>query len=153
MLEKLRAPDCPSEIIELVRNSDTESLNVVNSTWYRPPWQVAFGTFHNGVVTVAGDAMHVLGPFIGQGGASTLEDAIVLARSLSRGAGDDYSLAIQAYVRERRLRVVLLSLESFVMGTLLFPKSWRVTKLACVVLLALLGNRTFRHADFDCGRL
>jgi 2-polyprenyl-6-methoxyphenol hydroxylase-like FAD-dependent oxidoreductase len=152
MLEKLRARDCPSEIIEMVRNSDPESLNVVNNTWYRPPWQVALGTFHKGVVTVVGDAMHVMGPFIGQGGASTLEDAIVLARSLSRAAGDDYSVAIQEYVRERRPRVALLSLESFVVATLMGAKSL-VTKLACVAVLALLGNRSFRHANYDCGRL
>jgi 2-polyprenyl-6-methoxyphenol hydroxylase-like FAD-dependent oxidoreductase len=63
----------------MVRNSDPESLNVVNSIRYRPPWQVAFGTFHKGVVTVTGDAMHTMGPSIGQGGSLALEDAVVLA--------------------------------------------------------------------------
>jgi 2-polyprenyl-6-methoxyphenol hydroxylase-like FAD-dependent oxidoreductase len=152
MLEKLRARDCPSEIIEMVRNSDPESLNVVNSIRYRPPWQVAFGTFHKGVVTVAGDAMHAMGPSIGQGGSLALEDAVVLARSLSRAASGDYSVAIQEYVRERRPRVALLSLESFVMGTLLSARSL-VTKLACVAVLALLGTRSLRHANYDCSRL
>ncbi|XP_066324152.1 monooxygenase 1-like [Miscanthus floridulus] len=149
MLEKLRALDCPSEIIEMVRNSDPESLNVVNSIRYRPPWQVAFGTFHKGVVTVAGDAMHAS---IGQGGSLALEDAVVLARSLSRAASGGYSVAIQECVRERRPRVALLSLESFVTGTLLSAKSL-VTQLACVAVLALLGTRSLRHANYDCGRL
>jgi len=153
VLEKLRAQDCPSDIIEMVRNSDPETLNVVNNIWYRPPWQVAFGTFHKGVVTVAGDAMHVMGPFIGQGGASGLEDAVVLARSLSRAAAGDYSVAIKEYVRERRLRVALVSLESFVFGMVLGSAKSLVTKLACIVFLALLGNRSFRHANYDCGRL
>ncbi|OQU85141.1 hypothetical protein SORBI_3004G180700 [Sorghum bicolor] len=152
VIEKLQAQDCPSDIIEMLRNSDPETLNVVNNIWYRPPWQVAFGTFHKGIVTVAGDAMHVVGPFIGQGGASGLEDAIVLARSLSRAAAGDYSVAIKEYVRERRLRVSLVSLESFVFGMLGSAKS-RVTMLVCIVVLALLGNRSLRHADFDCGRL
>jgi len=122
MLEKLR-DNCPPAIIEMVQNSDPESLNVVNSIWCRPPWQVAFGTFHKGVVTVAGDAMHAMGPFIGQGGSSALEDAVVLARSLSRAAAGDYSVAIQEYVRERRLRVTMPSLESFLIGTLVRPDS------------------------------
>jgi len=153
VLEKLRAQDCPSDIIEMLRNSDPETLNVVNNIWYRPPWQVAFGTFHKGVVTVAGDAMHVMGPFIGQGGASGLEDAVVLARSLSRAAAGDYSVAIKEYVRERRLRVALVSLESFVFGMMLGSAKSLVTKLACIVVLALLGNRSLRHANYDCGRL
>jgi len=153
VLEKLRAQDCPSDIIEMLRNSDPETLNVVNNIWYRPPWQVAFGTFHKGVVTVAGDAMHVMGPFIGQGGASGLEDAVVLARSLSRAAAGDYSVAIKEYVRERRLRVTMPSLESFLIGTLVRPESSLVTKLACVAVLALLGSRSLRHANYDCGRL
>ncbi|KAF5734611.1 hypothetical protein HS088_TW15G00103 [Tripterygium wilfordii] len=53
-------------------------------------------------VTVAGDAMHVMGPFIGQGGSAAIEDAIVLARCL---AGRSHSMqkvgeAMDEYVRE-----------------------------------------------------
>lgn len=155
MLEKLR-DCCAPEIVKMVQDSDPESLNVVNSIRYRPPWQVALGTFHRGAVTVAGDAMHAMGPFIGQGGSAGLEDAVVLARSLSRAAaaaaGGGHGAAVREYVRERRLRVALLSLESFVAGTLLRARSL-VGKLACVAVLALLGTRSLRHADFDCGRL
>jgi len=97
--------------------------------------------------------MHAMGPFIGQGGSSALEDAVVLARSLSRAAAGDYSVAIQEYVRERRLRVTMLSLERFLIGTLVRPESSLVTKLACVAVLALLGSRSLRHANYDCGRL
>jgi 2-polyprenyl-6-methoxyphenol hydroxylase-like FAD-dependent oxidoreductase len=152
MLEKLRG--CAPEIVEMVQDSDPESLNVVNSIRYRPPWQVALGTFHRGAVTVAGDAMHAMGPFIGQGGSAALEDAVVLARSLSRaaaGAGG-HGAAVREYVRERRPRVALLSLESFLAGTLLRARSL-VGKLACLAVLALLGTRSLRHADYDCGRL
>ncbi|KAJ1279572.1 hypothetical protein BS78_04G165400 [Paspalum vaginatum] len=87
VLEDLQGLQCPAEIIELVRESDTESLNLVTKLWYRPPWEVAFGSFQKGTVTIAGDAMHAMGPFIGQGGSSGLEDAIVLARSLARAMG------------------------------------------------------------------
>ena len=80
--------ECPTEITEMVQNSDPESANIETKVWYRPPWQVMFGNFQNGTVTIAGDAMHVMGPFIGQGGSAGLEDAVVLARSLSRAVPD-----------------------------------------------------------------
>lgn len=164
MLEKLRG--CAPEIVEMVQDSDPESLNVVNSIRYRPPWQVALAAFHRGAVTVAGDAMHAMGPFIGQGGSAGLEDAVVLARSLARAAAVDdaddddnarekkvVGEAIAEYVRERRPRLALLSLESFVMGALLVRSPSPVTKLVCVAVLILLGSKSLRHANYDCGRL
>ena len=57
-----------------------------------------------------------------------------------------------AYVRERRLRVVRLSLESFAMGTLLATKSLP-TRLACFAIVTLLGTNSLGHTNYDCGRL
>ncbi|KAJ0087336.1 hypothetical protein Patl1_06874 [Pistacia atlantica] len=37
-----------------------------------------------GTVTVAGDSMHVMAPFLGQGGSFGIEDAVVLARCMAR---------------------------------------------------------------------
>ncbi|KAL6610129.1 hypothetical protein ACP70R_040098 [Stipagrostis hirtigluma subsp. patula] len=157
-LEKLQG--CPAEITEMIKNSDPESLNVYTKIWYRPPWQVMLGTFQKGTVTVAGDAMHAMAPFIGQGGAAGLEDCVVLARSLSRaaataatdGGSEPWEEAIAGYVRERRTRLALLSLETFAVGVLLRAKS-PVTKLACFAVLALLGSQSLRHTNYDCGRL
>lgn len=93
-------------------------------------------------------------PFFGQGGSATLEDAVVLARSLSRSVPDgvvdgstsnreleekQIRSALGKYVRERRPRLFLLSLESFAFGTLLTAKSL-LKKLVCVAVLALLGK-------------
>ena len=163
VLKELEDHRCPAEITEVVRGSDPESLNLVTKFWYRPPWEVALGGFRKGAVTVAGDAMHAMGPFIGQGGSAGLEDAVVLARSLARAAGgagegeDDgagvVGGAIEAYIRERRLRLALLSLESYIMGVLLVRSPSPVVKLACVAVLVLLGSKSLRHANFDCGRL
>ncbi|CAD6343039.1 unnamed protein product [Miscanthus lutarioriparius] len=163
-LKKMQDVGCPAEIIDIVRDSDPESLNFVTEFWYRPPWEVVFGSFQKGTVTVAGDAMHAMGPFIGQGGSAGLEDAVVLARSLGRavddadGAGKDAPAParekmIGEYIRERRPRVALLSLESFIMGALLVRSPSPVTKLFCVAVLILLGSKSLRHAYYDCGRL
>ncbi|PUZ76136.1 hypothetical protein GQ55_1G265700 [Panicum hallii var. hallii] len=158
VLEKLK-DQCSDEIIEMVRDPDPESLIVLTRIWYRPPWQVMFSSFRRGTATVAGDAMHVMGSYIGQGGSAALEDALVLARSLSRAAAGGRELreekigaAMGAYVRERRLRVVRLSLESFAMGTLLATKSL-LTKLACFAIVTLLGTNSLGHTEYDCGRL
>ncbi|CAD6244064.1 unnamed protein product [Miscanthus lutarioriparius] len=163
-LKEMQDVGCPAEIIDIVRDSDPESLNFVTEFWYRPPWEVVFGSFQKGTVTVAGDAMHAMGPFIGQGGSAGLEDAVVLARSLGRavddadGAGKDAPAParekmIGEYIRERRPRVALLSLESFIMGALLVRSPSPVTKLFCVAVLILLGSKSLRHAYYDCGRL
>ncbi|PAN06537.1 hypothetical protein PAHAL_1G270500 [Panicum hallii] len=158
VLEKLK-DQCSDEIIEMVRDPDPESLIVLTRIWYRPPWQVMFSSFRRGTATVAGDAMHVMGSYIGQGGSAALEDALVLARSLSRAAAggrelreEEIGAAMGAYVRERRLRVVRLSLESFAMGTLLATKSL-LTKLACFAIVTLLGTNSLGHTEYDCGRL
>ncbi|CAN6238384.1 unnamed protein product [Urochloa humidicola] len=167
VLKELEDARCPAEIVEVVRGSDPESLNLVTNFWYRPPWEVALRGFRRGAVTVAGDAMHAMGPFIGQGGSAGLEDAVVLARRLARAAaavgGDDkppredeevvIGEAIAAYVGERRLRLTLLSLESFIMGALLVRSPSAAVRLACVAVLVLLGSKSLRHANFDCGRL
>uniref|UniRef100_A0A0D9YS58 FAD-binding domain-containing protein n=1 Tax=Oryza glumipatula TaxID=40148 RepID=A0A0D9YS58_9ORYZ len=178
VLEKLQ--ECPADVVDMVRRCDhASSLWTTTKVWYRPPWQVALAAFfqlrRRAAVTVAGDAMHVMGPFIGQGGSSALEDAVVLARSLSssratvEGGADDLAgdrgrrhdqpqvdgemgAAIGRYVRERRARVIRLSLESFTVGTLLRTKS-AVVRLVCAVVMALLGTRSRRHADYDCGSL
>ena len=84
----------------------------------------------------------------------------MLARSLSRVAGgggrelrqERIGAAMGAYVRERRLRVVRLSLESFAMGTMLATKSL-LTKLVCFAIVTVLGTNSLGHTNYDCGRL
>ncbi|CAL5413825.1 unnamed protein product [Camellia sinensis] len=72
----------PREMLEMIQICDVDSLNF-NGTRYRAPWELLNARFRKGTVTVAGDAMHVMGPFLGQGGLIALEDAIVLARCLA----------------------------------------------------------------------
>lgn len=46
----------------------------------------------------------------------------------------------------------MLSLESYVIGTLRMAKSL-LKKIACVAMLTLLGSESRHHANYDCGPL
>ncbi|EAZ00124.1 hypothetical protein OsI_22128 [Oryza sativa Indica Group] len=150
----------------MVRRCDAASSWTLTKVWYRPPWQVALAGFRRGAVTVAGDAMHAMGPFIGQGGSAGLEDAVVLARSLSSAAAGDgrapprqqlrddaVGAAIDEYVPERRRRATTLCLHRFSIVTLLLTRWLLAMNLACLPLLALLGGDSRRDPDYDSARL
>ncbi|CAA7057584.1 unnamed protein product [Microthlaspi erraticum] len=149
---------------EMVKICDVESLSMTHLR-YRSPWEIMFGKFRRGTVTVAGDAMHVMGPFLGQGGSAALEDAVVLARCLARKVGPDHGDllkdcsmksiedAIDEYVEERRMRLVRLSTQTYLTGRSLQTQS-RVVRLMFIVLLVILfGRDQIRHTKYDCGRL
>nr|XP_048335293.1 monooxygenase 1-like isoform X3 [Ziziphus jujuba var. spinosa] len=154
------------EIAKMVEDCETSYLSLTHLR-YRTPWDVLLGRFRNGTVTVAGDAMHVMGPFLGQGGSAALEDAIVLARCLSQkigvGGGDmerngreiiqrKVGEAIDAYVEERRTRLVRLSAQTYLTG-LLLGTTLKPLKLLILALIFLLFRDRIRHTRYDCGRL
>ncbi|KAK1287511.1 hypothetical protein QJS10_CPB19g00311 [Acorus calamus] len=154
----------PSHVIDMVRRVDLDSLSLT-SVRYRPPWDLALGTFRRGTTIVAGDAMHVIAPFIGQGGSAAIEDAIVLARGLAcafcgRDGGDwDQMMKIRVeramdeYLRERKLRLVRLSMQTYLLG-LMFEVPSKVVKLVIIfTLLVFFGLNSLGHAQYDCGPL
>ncbi|MCR6487681.1 FAD-dependent monooxygenase [Amycolatopsis sp. OK19-0408] len=59
-------------------------------------------TYVRGRVAFLGDAAHAMPPFLGQGGCQALEDAVVLAHSVS--TVDDVDQALARYDAERRPR-------------------------------------------------
>ncbi|XP_010440252.1 PREDICTED: uncharacterized protein LOC104723571 [Camelina sativa] len=149
---------------EMVKTCDVDSLSLTHLR-YRAPSEIMFGKFRRGTVTVAGYAMHVMGPFLGQGGSAALEDAVVLARCLARNVGPDHGdlledcpmrsieEAIDEYVKERRMRLLGLSMQTYLTGRLLQTPS-NVVRLIFIVLLVLLfGRDQIRHTQYDCGRL
>ena len=73
-------------------------------------------TWSRGRVTLLGDAAHPMLPFLGQGAAMALEDAIVLSRALSDAS--DVEQALQAYEGARRERTTWTQLESRAVGAL-----------------------------------
>ncbi|KAH7834252.1 hypothetical protein Vadar_014194 [Vaccinium darrowii] len=158
----------PAEVVQLIEDSELESLSLTHIR-YRAPWDLLIGKFRKGTVTVAGDAMHVMGPFLGQGGSAALEDAIVLARCLSRKFVNpvDHLLtserektrtmhevgeAMDQYLEERRMRVLRLSTQTYLIGSLLRPSSMLV-KFACIVFMVVLFRNPSNHTRYDCGLL
>ncbi|KAI3428853.1 FAD_binding_3 domain-containing protein [Psidium guajava] len=144
----------------MIKNSEPDSLSPTG-TRYRAPWDVLFGSFRKGTVTVAGDAMHAMGPFLGQGGSAALEDAIVLARclaphmtSLDRGEASRERIggALDRYISERRTRLVRLSAKTYTIGSLLESTSL-VAKLICILVIVLFFRDRLGHTRYDCGRL
>jgi salicylate hydroxylase len=61
-------------------------------------------------ITLLGDAAHAMTPFMGQGAACAIEDAIVLARALS--AAPSRAEGLRRYVAARRERASFIQLES-----------------------------------------
>ncbi|KAJ4968969.1 hypothetical protein NE237_015670 [Protea cynaroides] len=173
--------DFPEEISEVVKKCDLDLVTFF-SLRHRAPWDLPLEKFRKGTVTVAGDAMHVMGPFIGQGGAAALEDAVVLGRCLAqemvmnpersgmnsfkwkkheeeeeeeeeeKAKSKRIEKAIDRYVKERKMRILRLSTETYLVGTLLQTKS-SVTKLLSFVILFIFFTFIGNHTLYDCGHL
>ncbi|GMY07976.1 monooxygenase 1-like isoform X1 [Fagus crenata] len=154
----------PPEIVDMVKNSDLESLSITRLR-YRAPWDILQGSFRKGTVTVAGDAMHVMGPFLGQGGSAGIEDAIVLARCLSQKMHEfdittngrqvlvhKVEEALDQYVKERRMRLVRLSTQTYVNG-LLLKNPPLLVRFVCNILMMVLFSNSTAHTQYDCGHL
>ncbi|KAF3440936.1 hypothetical protein FNV43_RR19222 [Rhamnella rubrinervis] len=154
----------PNEFVRMVQECDTSYLSLTYVK-YRTPWDILVGSFREGTVTVAGDAMHVMGPFQGQGTSAALEDAVVLARCLADGIGDQADFrgnrnvmqrkvgeAIDAFVKERRMRLVSLSAQTYLTGLLLATLPTPV-KVFIFLLTLLLFQDSARLTRFDCGHL
>ncbi|MEV7099277.1 FAD-dependent monooxygenase [Amycolatopsis sp. NPDC051045] len=74
------------------------------------------GTFTRGRIALLGDAAHAMPPFLGQGGCQAIEDAVVLAHTMS--TEDNVKAALESYDRQRRPRSQKVVRESVRMGRL-----------------------------------
>ncbi|KAL1831846.1 hypothetical protein ACET3Z_001497 [Daucus carota] len=148
----------PKETLKMIEDSDPDSLSLTRMT-YRAPWDLLVENFRKGTVTVAGDAMHVMVPFLGQGGSAALEDAVVLARNLSKKflstATDPRSIeeALDQYIKERRMRIFELSAQSYITGMLDIESTPLLLRFVFNVLRAILFRDAKRHSRYDCGTL
>ncbi|XP_020246381.1 uncharacterized protein LOC109824247 [Asparagus officinalis] len=155
----------PTKVIEMVKDCDLDSLSFTHIR-HRAPWNFLLQNLYRGTMTVAGDAMHVMGPFLAQGGSSGLEDAIVLGRCLSRELqlgskneidDDEFKkrseVALKSYVKERRLRVLRLSIQSYIVGSIVATSSWGKRFLCIVILVTFFGGMSLSHTRYNCGPL
>lgn len=154
--------DFPEEYHEIVKRTLPDTLSLT-SLRCRSPWAVLFGRLSKGTVTIAGDAMHAMTPYIGQGGCSTLEDAVILGRCLAEGMNGKMSSstkeernrieeALKKYIEERRWRVFMLMTKSYITG-LLQPGSGRFAKFLREKIMTKVFGGPLSHAEFDCGGL
>lgn len=88
----------PSPIPEIIEGTPAEEI-ILTDLYDFPPMK----RWRQGRVVLIGDAAHAMTPNLGQGGAQAIEDALVLARTLSSGltAGE----ALREYEHRRRSRV------------------------------------------------
>ncbi|KAK1300099.1 hypothetical protein QJS10_CPB13g01098 [Acorus calamus] len=158
----------PKEFIDTVKQCNLKSFYVTQIK-YRAPWDLFFTSFHNGTTTVVGDVMHAMGPFQGQGAGSSLEDVIVLARCIAKemceatksvgGIGEHQELqrriegALDRYVKERRLRMIRYSLQTYVAWMLLVDSSMVKKLLALAVFIVFFSGTSLSLTRYDCGRL
>ncbi|KAG9457023.1 hypothetical protein H6P81_001531 [Aristolochia fimbriata] len=155
----------PSHVVEIVKRCDLDTLSYT-SIRYKTPWDLYTGNFRKGTVTVAGDSMHVMGPYLQQGGATGLEDAVVLGRCLGEGLlqanaaevkygkawREGVERALDKYVGERRMRVFGLSMQSYMFGAMAMSSS-KYVKLAILLAMAILFGHRLNHTRYDCGKL
>ncbi|KAM4089104.1 hypothetical protein ACB094_07G123800 [Castanea mollissima] len=154
----------PTEMLDMVKHSDRDSLSLARLR-YHAPWDILLESFRKGTVTVAGDAMHVMGPFLAQGGSAALEDAIILARCLaqkrheidiktngSQVIAHKVGEALDQYVKERRMRLVRLSTQTYLTG-LLTKNPPLLVRFVCNLLMTVLFSDPTAHSRYDCGRL
>ncbi|KAJ4963757.1 hypothetical protein NE237_023696 [Protea cynaroides] len=150
----------PEDVIEMINKSDLGSL-ILHRMRFHKPWDLLMGNFNKGRVTVVGDAMHAMIPLLGQSASLGLEDSIVLARCLDQEmnklAGPEKNrinveVAFIRYVKERRMRLVKISAQSYLVGLLVMSSSHTV-KIGLLFLLLILFGKSINHAQYDCGRL
>ncbi|CAI9114973.1 OLC1v1015802C1 [Oldenlandia corymbosa var. corymbosa] len=155
----------PAEAVEMVEMSDLESLSFTHIR-YRHPWEILVGKFQQGSVTILGDAMHLMPPFTGQGASFALEDAVILVRNLSNKISSldqseggqqimshkNIAGAFEQYVKERRIRILQMSTQTYLIGVILDTKSF-LAKLIAIIMLLILFRDQSKHTRYDCGKL
>ncbi|KAJ8759513.1 hypothetical protein K2173_007130 [Erythroxylum novogranatense] len=151
----------PWKTVQMIKNSDVGSLHL-SDLRYQAPWNLLRTNFRKGTMTVVGDAMHAMGPFIAQGGSASMEDAVVLARCLANcktytttpGGGINEKIVtiekgIDEYLSLRKMRVFWLSLQSYLIGITIETSSSSVIKVLAIFLLIILFRIPNGHTDYD----
>ncbi|KAH7429551.1 hypothetical protein KP509_09G055700 [Ceratopteris richardii] len=161
----------PTMITEAINRSPPETLSRkrLADRWM---WPVGGPPLYQGGVTLAGDAMHPMTPNLGQGGCCALEDAVVLARSLSKvlvttdppaaawatrsqaQEMQEIELALRSYTEERWRRMLPLAIRSNITGAVLQIDNDFVCSVRNMIISSFVTvDRFLDHTNYDCGSL
>ncbi|XP_055821737.1 monooxygenase 2-like [Solanum dulcamara] len=112
---------------------------------------------------LVGDALHPMTPDIGQGGCSTLEDSVVLARCISEAIfakkleKDELckriKVGLEKYAKERKWRIFSLISTSYLVGLAQESNGKVISYLREKFLAQFTIETMLRMGDFDCGKL
>ncbi|KAF5178457.1 Monooxygenase [Thalictrum thalictroides] len=150
----------PSVFLDVIQHSDLSTVTL-SQLMFRVPWDLLLNDMYKDNITVAGDAMHPMTPDLGQGGCSSLEDAVVLARHIGNYFilnGKIDSRALKGYVKERRFRASMLITLSYLSGRVQQGGSGWFTKFlrdkVYYKFFGLLFGLLFGNVlSYDCGKL
>ncbi|KAJ0009942.1 hypothetical protein Pint_33983 [Pistacia integerrima] len=160
----------PNQLKAVVQDTPIDNI-VATPLRYRQPWEVLQGNISKGGVCVAGDALHPMTPDIGQGGCSTLEDGVVLARYIAEAltkkpsgqtkerTGEDeekfkkIEMGLKRYAKERRWRIFELICTAYVVGLIQQSDGMIVNFVREKILSVFLAELLKKRADFNCGKL
>ncbi|MCO5583018.1 hypothetical protein L7F22_036924 [Adiantum nelumboides] len=159
----------PSMIIEAIDRSPSETLSRrgLGDRWM---WPALGPRLYKDGVTLAGDAMHPMTPNLGQGGCCALEDAVILARTLSKALSsvrdNDQTVisrsqelekiehALKSYTEERWPRMFPMAIRSYLTGALLQLDSETICSIRNRLLPRIMKvDRFLDHTYYDCGTL
>ncbi|WP_420137792.1 FAD-dependent monooxygenase [Sphingomonas sp.] len=121
-----------------VRQAVMHAISGQGRLHWSPLEQVNVDPWHQGRAVLIGDAAHALAPVWAQGAALSMEDAIVLARSLGRHP--DAPAALSAFEAERRPRVAHVQAMTDAMS-----KAGKLPPLIRNLLLPLIGPKRYRQ--------
>ncbi|WP_442678277.1 FAD-dependent monooxygenase [Sphingomonas sp. ASY06-1R] len=121
-----------------VQQAVTYAISGQGRLHWSPLEQVTLDLWHQGRAVLIGDAAHALAPVWAQGAALSMEDAIILARSLGRHAG--VAAALSAYEAERRPRV-----EHVQRMTDAMSKAGKLPPFVRNILLPMIGPKRYRQ--------
>ncbi|KAH7690023.1 Kynurenine 3-monooxygenase and related flavoprotein monooxygenases protein [Dioscorea alata] len=163
VITKMKEANVPQNFIEVVERSDMSGL-VSSPLRFRWPLELLWGNICKGNVTVAGDALHLMTPDLGQGGCSALEDGVVLARCLAEAFKEDNNegakeehvrirLGLEKYVTERKWRGFDLVTTAYVLGTLQQSDNAFITFLREKVLAGIMARTLIKKSYYDCGTI
>ncbi|KAG6554168.1 hypothetical protein Mapa_004084 [Marchantia paleacea] len=151
----------PVHMKDLINQTPLESISraALVDRWNLPG--ITAPVVQNGI-TLAGDALHPMTPNLGQGGCTSLEDAIKLTQTvgvvLAKGDNADcesVTKAMKEYAAERHQRAFPLTVQSFIFGIFLiisFPPFCFVREH--FLIPRMVGPKSvLAHTFYDCGEL